>query len=127
MAAACTILRARFNALVKRRHELVLLAAGHRPILGEYTEYLLDPMIAMVTASTLVAHISYTVWAETQEKFGTALFELTIPCPICGIFRNHYPEYRRDGGGSPAELLLTDRPLLAFVALWAVSVAFIYR
>ena len=45
----CTILLALFIALAKRRHELVLLADGaasHRPILGEYSPYLLDQMIA---------------------------------------------------------------------------------
>ena len=127
----CTILLALFIALAKRRHELVLLAdgaTGHRPILGEYSAYLLDQMIAVVTASTLVAYIFYTISPETQEKFGTALLELTIPFPIYGIFRYLYLVHRREGGGSPAELLLTDRPLLACVALWAVSVAFIiYR
>jgi len=127
----CTILLALFIALAKRRHELVLLAdgaTGHRPILGEYSAYLLDQMIAMVTASTLVAYIFYTISPETQGKFGTALLELTIPFPIYGIFRYLYLVHRRDGGGSPADLLLTDRPLLACVALWAVSVAFIiYR
>jgi 4-hydroxybenzoate polyprenyltransferase len=127
----CTILLALFVALAKRRHELVLLAdgaTGHRPILGEYSAYLLDQMIAVVTASTLVAYIFYTISPETQEKFGTALLELTIPFPIYGIFRYLYLVHRRDGGGSPAELLLTDRPLLACVALWAVLVALIiYR
>ena len=60
--------------------------------------------------------------------FGTALLELTIPFPIYGIFRYLYLVHRREGGGSPAELLLTDRPLLSCVALWAASVAFIiYR
>jgi 4-hydroxybenzoate polyprenyltransferase len=127
----CTILLALFIALAKRRHELVLLAdgaTGHRPILGEYSAYLLDQMIAVVTASTLVAYIFYTISPETQEKFGTSLLELTIPFPIYGIFRYLYLVHRREGGGSPAELLLTDRPLLACVALWAASVAFIiYR
>ena len=127
----CTILLALFIALAKRRHELVLLAdgaTGHRPILGEYSAYLLDQMISVVTASTLVAYIFYTISPETQEKFGTALLELTIPFPIYGIFRYLYLVHRRQGGGSPAELLLTDRPLLACVALWAASVAFIiYR
>jgi 4-hydroxybenzoate polyprenyltransferase len=127
----CTILLALFITLAKRRHELVLLAdgaTGHRPILGEYSAYLLDQMIAVVTASTLVAYIFYTISPETQEKFGTALLELTIPFPIYGIFRYLYLVHRREGGGSPAELLLTDRPLLACVALWAASVAFIiYR
>jgi 4-hydroxybenzoate polyprenyltransferase len=127
----CTILLALFIALAKRRHELVLLAdgaTGHRPILGEYSAYLLDQMISVVTASTLVAYIFYTISPETQEKFGTTLLELTIPYPIYGIFRYLYLVHRREGGGSPAELLLTDRPLLACVALWAASVAFIiYR
>jgi 4-hydroxybenzoate polyprenyltransferase len=53
----CTILLALFISLAKRRHEIVLLAggaAGHRPILGEYTPYLLDQMISVVTASPLI-------------------------------------------------------------------------
>lgn len=128
---ACTILLALFIALAKRRHELVLLAdgaIGHRPILGEYSAYLLDQMIAVVTASTLVAYIFYTISPETHDKFGTSGLELTIPFPIYGIFRYLYLVHRRDGGGSPADMLLTDRPLLACVALWAVTVALIiYR
>jgi len=127
----CMILLSLFIALAKRRHELVLLAdgaVGHRPILGEYSAYLLDQMIAVVTASTLVAYIFYTISPETQQKFGTAGLELTIPFPIYGIFRYLYLVHRREGGGSPAELLITDRPLLACVALWAVAVALIiYR
>ena len=70
----CTILLALFIALAKRRHELVLLADGatsHRPILGEYSPYLLDQMIAVVTASTLIAYIFYTISPETEQKFGT--------------------------------------------------------
>ena len=127
----CTILLALFIALAKRRHEITMLAAGaadHRPILGEYSPYLLDQMIAVVTASTLIAYIVYTVSPETQEKFGTAWLGLTVPFPLYGIFRYLYLVHRRDGGGSPADLLLTDRPLLLCVALWAVAVALIiYR
>jgi 4-hydroxybenzoate polyprenyltransferase len=127
----CTILLALFIALAKRRHELVLLsdgAVGHRPILGEYSPYLLDQMIGVVTASTLIAYVFYTISPETQAKFGTAWLGLTIPFPLYGIFRYLYLVHQRDGGGSPADLLLTDRPLLACVALWALAVALIiYR
>jgi 4-hydroxybenzoate polyprenyltransferase len=127
----CTILLALFIALAKRRHEIVLLAGDaptHRPILGEYSPYLLDQMIAVVTASTLIAYIFYTVSPETQAKFGTPWLGLTIPFPLYGIFRYLYLVHRREGGGSPSELLLTDRPLLLCVALWAASVAvIIYR
>ncbi len=127
----CTCLLALFLALSKRRHELVLLAdqaTGHRPTLDEYTPYLLDQMISVVTASTLIAYAFYTISPETTEKFGTTLLALTIPFPLYGIFRYLYLVHRRDLGGSPAELLLHDRPLLVCVALWALSVVLvIYR
>src|SRR5207237_10569943 len=120
-----------FNAPANLLHQVVMLAiapSGHRPILGEYNPYLLDQMIAVVTASTLIAYIFYTVSLETQEKFGTAWLGLTIPFPLYGIFRYLYLVHRREGGGSPTDLLLTDRPLLACVALWALAVALIiYR
>jgi 4-hydroxybenzoate polyprenyltransferase len=122
----CTILLALFISLVKRRHELVLLAGGatsHRPILGEYSPYLLDQMIAVVTASTLISYIFYTISPETEEKFGTHWLGLTIPFPLYGIFRYLYLVHQREGGGSPADLLITDRPLLVCVTLWALSVA----
>lgn len=124
----CTILLALFISLAKRRHELLLLAdsaASHRPILGEYTPYLLDQMIAVVTASTLVAYVFYTISPETEQKFDTHWLGLTVPFPLYGIFRYLYLVHQREGGGSPADLLLTDRPLLVCVTLWALSVVLI--
>jgi 4-hydroxybenzoate polyprenyltransferase len=123
-----TILLALFLALSKRRHELVLLAdraTGHRRILEEYSPYLLDQMISVVTASTLVAYAFYTVSPETVNKFGTDLLGLTLPLPIYGIFRYLYLVHQKEGGGSPAEMLLTDRPLLICSALWAIAVGII--
>ena len=124
----CTILLALFIALAKRRHELVLLADGavsHRPILGEYSPYLLDQMIAIVAASTLISYIFYTISPETIQKFGTSWLGLTIPFPLYGIFRYLYLVHKREGGGSPADLLLSDRPLFACVVLWVVAVVLI--
>jgi 4-hydroxybenzoate polyprenyltransferase len=123
-----TILLALFLALSKRRHELVLLAGeatGHRRILEEYSPYLLDQMISVVTASTLVAYAIYTVSPETIEKFHTNLLGLTLPFPLYGIFRYLYLVHQKEGGGSPSEMLLNDRPLLLCVALWAAAVAII--
>jgi 4-hydroxybenzoate polyprenyltransferase len=127
----CTVLLALFLALSKRRHELVLLAGGaigHRRILGEYSPYLLDQMIGVVTASTLIAYIFYTISPETVQKFGTDQLGLTIPFPLYGIFRYLYLVHLKEGGGSPTAMLLTDRPLLICVALWAAAVVVIvYR
>jgi len=123
-----TILLALFLALSKRRHELVLLADGatsHRRILQEYSPYLLDQMISVVTASTLVAYAFYTVSPETIQKFGTDKLGLTLPFPLYGIFRYLYLVHQKEGGGSPSDMLLNDKPLLACVALWAGTVALI--
>jgi 4-hydroxybenzoate polyprenyltransferase len=127
----CTILGALFLGLCKRRHELTLLASAapeHRPILEEYDPYLLDQMVAVVAASTLVAYVIYCLSPETTERFGTTRLVWSVPFPIYGIFRYLYIVHRRDGGGSPSELLLSDRPLLACVASWGLAViAIIYR
>jgi 4-hydroxybenzoate polyprenyltransferase len=123
----CTILLALFLALSKRRQELTQLAgtAGeHRRILKEYDPYLLDQMIGVVTASTLVAYIIYCTSPETIERFGTDWLVLTTPFPIYGIFRYLYLVHRQ-GMGDPSEALLTDRPLLGCVASWALAVAII--
>jgi 4-hydroxybenzoate polyprenyltransferase len=126
----CTILLALFLGLSKRRHELTLLAGGapgHRRILEEYNPYLLDQMIGVVTASTLVAYIIYCTSPETTARFGTEGLVLTIPFPIYGIFRYLYLVHQK-GSGSPSEVLLTDRPLVTCIALWALTViAIIYR
>jgi 4-hydroxybenzoate polyprenyltransferase len=125
-----TILGALFLGFAKRRHELVLLAddaSGHRKSLEEYSPYLLDQMIAVVSASTIVAYAFYTVSPDTIHKFGTNMLGLTLPFPLYGIFRYLYLVHQKEGGGSPAELLITDRPLLVCVALWALTVvALIY-
>jgi 4-hydroxybenzoate polyprenyltransferase len=121
----CTTLLALFLALSKRRHELTLLAEGatdHRRILEEYSPYLLDQMIGVVTSSTLIAYTMYATSADTAARLGTAKLGLTIPFVLYGIFRYLYLVHQKRGGGSPAAMLLTDRPLLGCVALWAASV-----
>jgi 4-hydroxybenzoate polyprenyltransferase len=122
------LLLALFLALSKRRAELVALAEGatnHRRILAEYSPYLLDQMISVVTASTLIAYASYTISGETIRKFGSDHLLLTVPFPLYGILRYLYLVHRREGGGNPSEMLMTDRPLLVCVALWVLTVVVI--
>ena len=127
----CTVLLALFLGLSKRRHEIVLLgdlAAGHRRSLAEYSPQLLDQLITIVAAATIVSYALYTAEPETVENFGTDQLTWTLPFPIYGVFRYLYLVHREQGGGSPAEMLLRDRPLLACVALWAAAIVLIiYR
>jgi 4-hydroxybenzoate polyprenyltransferase len=124
----CTVLFALFLSLSKRRHELTSLsaaAAGHRAILAEYSPYLLDQMIGVVTASCLMAYAFYTTAEETRQKFQTDRLAWTIPFVLYGIFRYLYLVHQKEKGGSPTDVLLTDRPLLLDVVLWAAAVVFI--
>jgi len=126
----CTILLALFLALSKRRHELILLneSAGiHRPILKEYNPHLLDQMIAVVTASTVISYCLYTISSETIEKFGTRNLIFTVPFVLYGIFRYLYLVHQKNEGGSPELLIITDKPLLIDVFLWiATAILIIY-
>ena len=121
----CTTLLALFLALSKRRHERTLLAesaAEHRPILGEYSPYLLDQMIGVVTSSTLIAYTVYATSADTSARLGTGKLGLTIPFVLYGIFRYLYLVHQKRGGGNPSTLLLSDRPLLLCVGMWVGTV-----
>ena len=124
----CTTLLALFLALSKRRHEILLLdeeAMSHRPILKEYSAYLLDQMISVVTASTVIAYCLYTISGETIEKFGTNKLILTVPFVLYGIFRYLYLIHQKAEGGTPETLILKDHPLLLDIILWIVSAALI--
>jgi 4-hydroxybenzoate polyprenyltransferase len=124
----CTLLLAVFLALAKRRHELVSLttsATGHRKILAEYSPYLLDQMISVVTASCLIAYAVYTMAPETVQKYRTERLAWTIPFVLYGIFRYLYLVHQKEKGGSPTDILVTDLPLLLNVFLWALALLLI--
>lgn len=127
----CTMLGALFLGFAKRRHEITLLAdgaKGHRRILEEYDPYLLDQMIGVVAAATMVAYIIYCASPETHALFGTEWLVLTTPFPIYGLFRYLYLVHRKAGGGNPSDMLLQDRPLQACVLLWGITaIVIIYR
>lgn len=120
----CSFLLSLFMALGKRRHELTLLgekAGEHRKVLNEYSHYLLDQMIAVVTASTVIAYALYTLSEQTIAKFGTNKLILTVPFVIYGIFRYLYLVHMKKEGGSPETLLVTDLPFLINITLWIIA------
>jgi len=121
----CTILLSLFLALSKRRSEILSSenAQSHRLVLGEYTLQLLDQLIAVVAAGTILSYILYTYSDQTMHKFPSHLMPLTLPFVLYGIFRYLYLIYRKSGGGEPELLMVKDRPLLIDVALWAAAVA----
>jgi 4-hydroxybenzoate polyprenyltransferase len=120
----CSFLLALFLVFGKRRHEVVLLegeAADHRASLRDYSPYVLDQMISVVTASTVVAYAIYTVSPEVREKLHTDSLYVTLPFVLYGIFRYLYLVHRKEGGGDPAQQLISDRPLWVNIVLWIAT------
>ena len=122
----CTFLLALFLALCKRRHEKFFLNGNQRPSLEKYDRHLLDQLIAITSAASIVSYSIYTLWPGTVEKFGTHSLGFTIPFVIFGIFRYLDLVYRHEKGDRPEKILLTDLPLIANLALYGVSLLIIF-
>ena len=124
----CTFFVSLFIALCKRRHEMLLLeyrAVQHRKVLEKYDILLLDQMISVVTASSVVAYSVYTLSSETVSHFGTANLKYTIPFVLYGIYRYLYLVYCRRQGGSPETILLTDIPILLNLICYGIMVVIV--
>jgi 4-hydroxybenzoate polyprenyltransferase len=110
----------------KRRAELSMFAAtanSQRPSLDGYTLPLLDQLITIVSATTIIAYSLYTFSAPNLPDNNAMM--LTIPFAIYGIFRYLYL-IQTDCTGAPEEVLLTDRPLQVTILLWGLAVLFIF-
>jgi len=119
-----TLLLALFLGFGKRRHELVVLeegAAAHRKILGKYSPYLLDQLIAVVTPSVLVMYMLYSFSTEVSLKLGTQNLFATIPFVVYGLFRYLYLIHKEEKGGSPTHVLISDLPIMITVLLWLIT------
>ena len=125
---ACTIFLSLFLILAKRRNEIIELgseAAQHRAILQEYGVRFLDQMIAVTTASFVMAYSLYTFSATNLPKNHEMM--LTIPFALYVVFRLLYLVHIKNAGGSPEEMVLRDKPLFISLILWGVvSVGILY-
>jgi 4-hydroxybenzoate polyprenyltransferase len=119
----CTGMLALFLALAKRRAELVLVGADEtpgRPVLEGYSLALVDQLVSIVAASTVIAYSLYTFTARDSKAMMA-----TIPFVLYGVFRYLLLLHRRDLGEEPENVLLTDVPLILTLAAWAATSAVI--
>jgi 4-hydroxybenzoate polyprenyltransferase len=124
----CTIMLSLFLGFSKRRHELATTSTdvlSHRKVLGEYSLSLLDQMIAVATACTVMSYALYTVSPQTVSRFGTRNLVFSIPFVIYGIYRYLYLIHQKNMGGNPTRELVSDIPLLINALLWALLVVLI--
>ena len=121
----CTFFGALFLALAKRRRELTNAgeaASRQRAVLGHYTPELLNGLLVVSAAASLMAYALYTIWPATVAKFHTEALLYTIPFVAYGIFRYLYLVHATELTEDPAQVLLTDRPLAWCVGLYLATV-----
>src|SRR2546421_12261178 len=119
----CTALLALFLALAKRRGELVLVGAREtpgRPVLEGYSLELVDQLVSVVAASTVIAYSLYTFTARDSKAL-----MVTIPFVVFGVFRYLLLVHRDDLGEEPEQVLLTDVPIIVAVCGWIATAAVI--
>jgi len=110
--AITTLCLALYLASIKRRQELATAGSGGREVLQRYSVALVDRYAEI---SAVGALIFYSLFVMSS---GNDRMALTIPLVIFGLFRYWYVVEALDGGESPTDVAVTDKPLIATVALW---------
>lgn len=126
----CTFFGALFLGTSKRRRELVNAgtnAVEQRAVLRTYTPELLDVMLTVSAATTLMAYALYTIWPATVAKFHTEGLLFTVPFVAFGVFRYLFLVRVSETSEDPSAVLLGDRPIQVTVVLFlAVAVWILY-
>ncbi|MEV0407378.1 UbiA prenyltransferase family protein [Actinoallomurus sp. NPDC050550] len=116
----CVLCLCLMLSLGKRRHELVTVGSGHRPSLQGYSVALVDQLILLNAALTLMAYVLYLVSGARFDTQAQAIAFLSIPVGLFAVSRYLQLVIVRQGGGEPVETLLRDRVLIADFALWTL-------
>ncbi|MEA5079715.1 MAG: decaprenyl-phosphate phosphoribosyltransferase [Anaerolineaceae bacterium] len=123
-----TTLLALYIGFGKRRAELTVLTDGspssHRKVLEGYSLELVDQLITIVSATTVISYSLYTFSAPNLPENHAMM--LTVPFVLYGVFRYLYLIKMKNAGGEPEELILRDRPLQFTVMLWGIAVLLIF-
>jgi 4-hydroxybenzoate polyprenyltransferase len=123
----CMTLLALFLGLGKRRQEIVLMnenGSTTRRILAEYNLRFVDEMLAVVSASTVMAYATYTFSAPDLPP--NHLMMLTIPFVLYAIFRYLYLIHVKGETDPPDVVVLKDRALQIDVMLFALVVFVVF-
>jgi 4-hydroxybenzoate polyprenyltransferase len=126
----CTLFLALFLALNKRRAELAAVleraegVGATRASLKGYNLGLLDQLVTMISACTIVCYALYSVDPDTVRKFESgALLVWSVPFVVFGLSRYLYLVQTKGRGESPTKIFLGgDLWFLAALISWAIAV-----
>ncbi len=135
----CVMSTSLFLAVGKRRAELAIMteqatATAHRKVMGKYSANILDSYLSMFATAAFFSWALYAFNFYEQADLGTTPVTLqlisktltinkwlmaTIPVVIFGIMRYIRIIYDGSRAETPERVILTDKPLLISVGIWA--------
>lgn len=117
----CGVCLSLFLGFCKRRAEYVALGdarGAHRPVLEAYTLPLLDSLVMITAAASILGYSLYTMSPETIRLHHTTGLIHTVPIVMYGLFRYLFLIHKGGYGTDIARDLLGDRHLQATLGLW---------
>ena len=121
----CTLFISLFLGFAKRRGEIVAMqAAGAMPerkVLQHYRLGVLDQMLTITAAGTVISYALYTVAPRTVTVFGTDKLIYTTVFVMYGVFRYMHLIHTTEAVENPAAVVSSDFPIIANVLLWIAS------
>lgn len=127
----CTLFLSLFLGFAKRRGEIIVMqSAGSPPerkVLQHYRVDVIDQMLTITAAGTVISYALYTVAPRTIEIFGTDKLIYTTVFVMYGIFRYMHLIHTTESVENPSAVVTTDFPIIANVFVWiTVCVLLIY-
>ncbi|MGC5032523.1 UbiA prenyltransferase family protein [Micromonospora sp. DT229] len=109
--------------LGKRRHELAVLGAGHRPALDGYNLLLADHLLGLTTTLAGVSFLLYLHLDTPIDAYPPAVLALVVPLGVLAAFRYLQAVLVLRTGGDPIRILLRDRTIVGCAVLVGVVLA----
>jgi 4-hydroxybenzoate polyprenyltransferase len=107
----------------KRRHELLLAGAAHRPALRGYSIELVDQLLPFTGVLAVVAGLMHLATEAPVGDHRNAAVLLSALFAVFALFRYLQVLLVGGGGGDPVRSVLRDRVLVGACLLWAGSLA----
>jgi len=124
----CGLMVTLLLGFAKRRAELLMLESagnGHtnltRKVLDDYSPAVLEQLISVTAACTILSYGLYTVSPQTVALHGSEELIYTLPFVMYGIFRYLFLLHHKARGNDTARDLLADRHLLITVVSWIAT------
>jgi len=110
----------------KRRRELLVVGAKHRPSLRGYTVELTNHLLLLTGVLCLISAMAYLRTESPIASIGQAAMLISAPFALYAISRYLQIVLVLEGGDDPVRTLLGDPALVVAIALWAIALGALF-